>query len=221
MFSGLIAHLGRVASLRGDLRNGMVLTVEAPDAVAEGVADKDSVAINGVCLTVVKHDARTMTFDIVPESITRAGFDDLREGAPVNVELSLRLGDRLGGHLVYGHVDATAPIAGKPVEGQGHRLTIERPAAVARYIVEKGFIAVDGVSLTIAAVTPEYFSVALIPETSRRTTLGTKGVGDRVNIEIDPVARYAFAAMDEYRGSNDATAATAATAAELAWAYEI
>jgi riboflavin synthase len=218
MFSGLIAHLGRVAALRGDVRNGMVLTVEAPGAVADGVADKDSVAINGVCLTVVKHDAQTLTFDIVPESITRAGFDDLREGAPVNVELSLRLGDRLGGHLVYGHVDASAAIAGKPVEGQGHRLTIERPGSVARYIVEKGFIAIDGVSLTIASVTPEYFTIALIPETSRRTTLGSKGVGDRVNIEIDPVARYAFAAMDEYRGASEAAAATDA---ELAWAYEI
>ncbi|MGA2395768.1 MAG: riboflavin synthase [Candidatus Lustribacter sp.] len=218
MFSGLISHLGRVAALRGDLRNGMVLTVEAPGAVAEGVAEGDSIAINGVCLTVVKHDARTLTFDIVPESIARAGFDDLREGAPVNVEPSLRVGDRLGGHLVYGHVDANATIAGKPVEGQGHRLTIERPPAVARYIVEKGFIAIDGVSLTIASVTPEYFTIALIPETSRRTTLGAKGVGARVNIEIDPVARYAFAAMDEYRGASDANAATDA---ELAWAYEI
>lgn len=218
MFSGLIAHLGRVAALRGDVRNGMVLTVDAPDAVADGVAEGDSVAINGVCLTVVKHDARTLTFDIVPESVTRAGFDDLREGAPVNVELSLRLGDRLGGHLVYGHVDANAAIAGKPVEGQGHRLTIERPGSVSRYIVEKGFIAIDGVSLTIASVTPEYFTIALIPETSHRTTLGTKGVGDRVNIEIDPVARYAFAAMDEYRGASEAGTATDA---ELAWAYEI
>ena len=218
MFSGLIAHLGRVASLRGDLRNGMVLTVEAPDAIAEGVAEKDSIAINGVCLTVVKHDARTMTFDIVPESIVRAGFDELREGGPVNVELSLRMGDRLGGHLVYGHVDATAAIVGKPVEGQGHRLTIERPDAVARYIVEKGFIAIDGVSLTIASVTPEYFTIALIPETARRTTLGTKDAGARVNIEIDPVARYAFAAVDAYRVTDDAGGATVD---ELAWAYEI
>ncbi len=218
MFSGLIAHLGRVASLRGDLRNGMVLTVEAPDAIAEGVAEKDSIAINGVCLTVVSHDHRTMTFDIVPESIVRAGFDDLREGDPVNVELSLRLGDRLGGHLVYGHIDANAAIAGKPIEGQGHRLTVELPAAVGRFIVEKGFIAIDGVSLTIASVTPEYFTVALIPETSRRTTLGSKGAGARVNIEIDPVARYAFAAVDAYRASADSGAATDA---ELAWAYEI
>src|SRR5471032_101350 len=151
MFSGLIAHLGRVASLRGDLRNGMVLTVEAPDAVAEGVAEKDSIAINGVCLTVVKYDTSTMTFDIVPESIVRAGFDDLREGDPVNVELSLRLGDRLGGHLVYGHVDATARIVSKVPEGQGHRLTVEVPPTLAPFIVEKGYVAVDGVSLTVAA----------------------------------------------------------------------
>jgi riboflavin synthase len=217
MFSGLIAHLGRVASLRGDLRNGMVLTVEAPGAIAEGVAEKDSIAINGVCLTVVKYDARTMTFDIVPESIVRAGFDEVREGDPVNVELSLRMGDRLGGHLVYGHVDATAAIVGKPAEGQGHRLTIERPDAIARFIVEKGFVAIDGVSLTIASVTPDYFTIALIPETARRTTLGTKGVGSRINIEIDPVARYAIAAADAYRVIDDA----GATVDELAWAYEI
>jgi riboflavin synthase len=217
MFSGLISHLGRVASLRGDLRNGMVLTVEAPDAIAEGVAEKDSIAVNGVCLTVVKFDQRTLTFDIVPESIIRAGIDELHEGDPVNVELSLRMGDRLGGHLVYGHVDANAAIVGKPAEGQGHRLTIERPAPSERFIVEKGFIAIDGISLTIASVTPEYFTIALIPETSRRTTLGTKGVGARVNIEVDPVARYAFAAVDAYRGVDDASA----TDAELEWAYEI
>jgi len=218
MFSGLIAHLGRVASLRGDLRNGMVLTVEAPGAIAEGVAEKDSIAINGVCLTVIAHDARTMTFDVVPESIIRAGFADLHEGDPVNVELSLRVGDRLGGHLVYGHVDANAAIAGKPVEGQGHRLAIELPGAVERFIVEKGFVAIDGVSLTVASVTPGYFTIALIPETARRTTLGTKGVGARVNIEVDPVARYALAAVDAYRRAEDAGGATDD---ELAWAYEI
>jgi riboflavin synthase len=218
MFSGLIAHLGRVASLRGDVRNGMVLTVEAPGAVAEGVAEKDSIAINGVCLTVVSFDARTLTFDVVPESIMRAGFDLLREGDPVNVELSLRMGDRLGGHLVYGHVDASAAIVGKPVEGQGHRLTIERPATIGRFIVEKGFIAIDGVSLTIASVSENAFTIALIPETSKRTSLGSKEKGARVNVEIDPLARYAFAAVDAYR---DSTESGQATIDELAWAYEI
>jgi riboflavin synthase len=218
MFSGLIAHLGRITALRGDVRNGMVLTIEAPGAVADGVAEKDSIAVNGVCLTVVSHDARSITFDVVPETVVRAGFDALREGDPVNVELSLRLGERLGGHLVYGHVDANAAITGKLVEGQGHRLTIERPASIARYIVEKGYIAVDGVSLTIASVRENDFTIALIPETSRRTTLGTKAHGARVNLEVDPVARYAFAAVDAYREADDAGAATEA---ELEWAYEI
>jgi riboflavin synthase len=115
-------------------------------------------------------------------------------------------------------VDANAAIVGKPAEGQGHRLAIERGGAIERFIVEKGFIAIDGVSLTIASVTPDFFTIALIPETSRRTTLGSKGVGARVNIEIDPVARYAFAAVESYRGADDAGSPTDD---ELAWAYEI
>jgi len=214
MFSGLIAHLGRVATIDGDAARGMRLVVEAADAIAAGVAGGDSVAIDGVCLTVTAHDARTMTFDVVPESMIRAGFGALRPGAPVNVELSLRLGDRLGGHLVYGHVDATAAILAKAPEGQGHRLTLERPAAMAALIVEKGYIAVDGVSLTVASVAADRFTIALIPETEQRTTLGTKGPGARVNLEADPVARYATAAIHAY-------APNGATSDELAWAYEI
>jgi riboflavin synthase len=139
-------------------------------------------------------------------------------GDPVNVELSLRMGERLGGHLVYGHVDASAEIVGKPVEGQGHRLTIERPSTIGRLIVEKGFIAIDGVSLTIASVSEHAFTIALIPETSKRTSLGSKDKGARVNIEIDPLARYAFAAVDAYRDTADSGGATID---ELAWAYEI
>ena len=216
MFSGLIAHLGRVASVRGSLAEGMSLTIASSGAAADGVADGDSVAVNGVCLTVVRHDAGTMSFDVVPESIRRAGFDTLREGDPVNVELSLRLGDRLGGHLVYGHVDAAATIVAKDAEGQGHRLTIERPAQIAPYIVEKGYIAVDGVSLTVASASKAHFAIALIPETSRRTTLGGKPAGARVNLEVDPVARYAIGALDAYRADDRTT-----TPDELAWAYEI
>jgi riboflavin synthase len=214
MFSGLIAHEGRVAAIEGDAARGMRLVVEAPDAVADGVAAGDSIAINGVCLTVVAFDARTMTFDVVPETVIRAGFMGVRAGDPLNVELSLRLGDRLGGHFVYGHVDASARVLSKDPEGQGQRLTLERPAAIASYIVEKGYIAVDGVSLTIASVAADRFTIALIPETLKRTTLGPKAVGAYVNLEIDPVARYAIAAMHDYvRGG--------ASSDELAWAYEI
>jgi riboflavin synthase len=214
VFSGLIAHLGRVAAIDGDAARGMRLVVEAPDAIAQGVAAGDSIAIDGVCLTVVAHDARSLTFDVVPESVVRAGFCALRAGAHVNVELSLRLGDRLGGHLVYGHVDATAAIVAKEREGQGHRLTVERPSAMAALIVEKGYIAVDGVSLTVASVSADRFTIALIPETEQRTTLGTKGPGTRVNLEADPVARYAIAAIHAY-------APNGASSEELAWAYEI
>jgi riboflavin synthase len=214
MFSGLIAHLGRVVAIDGDVERGMRLTIEAPDAIAEGVEEKDSIAVNGVCLTVVAYTAQAMSFDVVPESIRRAGFASLSVGSPVNIELSLRLGDRLGGHLVYGHVDGRAKILAKPVEGQGHRLVVERPAAIARFIVEKGYITVDGVSLTVASVEDDAFTIALIPETSKRTTLGPKGPGAEVNLEVDPVARYAVAAIEAYAPTN-------VTRDELAWAFEI
>jgi riboflavin synthase len=217
VFSGLIAHDGRVASVEGDARRGLTLVVEAPDAVAAGVALGDSVAVNGVCLTVVAFDARTMRFDVVPETVARTGFDRLRAGDRLNVELSLRLGDRLGGHLVYGHVDANASILAKEPEGQGFRLHVVLPDSLATLIVEKGYVAVDGVSLTVASANNERFTIALIPETARRTTLGTKGPGDRVNLEADPVARYAQGAIAAYAQHRD----SAPTADEVAWAYEI
>jgi len=218
LFSGLIAYLGKVAGLVPDPRGGVQLRIASPGAVAEGVAPKDSVAIGGVCLTVVACDSETMTFDVVPETLERSALGALAVGSPVNVELSLRLGDRLGGHLVYGHVDATARIAAKVAEGQGHRLTVELPAALAPYIVEKGYVAVDGTSLTVAAVRGDRFEIALIPETSARTTLGSKGPGDPVNLEIDPIARYALAAAVHY----ERTSSTASPSSdELAWAYEI
>lgn len=217
MFSGLIVHDGRVASIDGDRARGMTLVVEAPAAIADGVALGDSVAVNGVCLTVVGFDARTMRFDVVPETVQRTGFDALRAGDRLNVELSLRLGDRLGGHLVYGHVDGNASILEKHAEGQGFRLWVALPDALVPYIVEKGYVTVDGVSLTVASADRDRFSIALIPETARRTTLGPKGPGDRVNLEIDPVARYAHAAMTAYAQH----AGDGPSEDEVAWAYEI
>ena len=198
MFSGLIAHAGVVVAIEGDAAHGMTLVVEAPGALADGVAHGDSVAVNGVCLTVVAFDDRTMRFDVVPETLRRAAFDGLREGDRVNVELSLRLGDRLGGHLMYGHVDAYATIVSREPEGQGFRLVVELPQTLRPFVVEKGYVAVDGVSLTVAATSSETFSIALIPETARRTTLGTKRAGDRVTIEVDPVARYVQGALTAY-----------------------
>lgn len=215
MFTGLIAHLGRVVSAERDPRGGARLIIEAPDAIAEGVVPKDSIAIDGVCLTVVECDDRTFTFDVVPETIERSTLGALQPNGSVNVELSLRFGDRLGGHLVYGHVDATASIAAKTREGQGSRISIALPDALAPYVVEKGYIAVDGISLTVAAVRPGRFEIALIPETSERTTLGRKDPGSPVNLEIDPIARYALGAAEQYFRS------PSATSDELAWAFEI
>lgn len=217
MFSGLILHDGRVAAVEGDARRGLTLVVDAPEAIADGVAVGDSVAVNGACLTVVAFDARTMRFDVVPETVARTGFDRLRAGDRLNVELSLRVGDRLGGHLVYGHIDDTASILAKEPEGQGFRLHVVLPDGLAPFIVEKGYVAVDGVSLTVASADRERFTIALIPETARRTTLGSKGPGDRVNLEIDPVARYAQGAVAAYTQQRD----SAPTADEVAWAYEI
>ena len=216
MFSGLIAFGGRVGALDGDESRGLTLTVEAPDAIADGVALGDSVAVNGVCLTVVAFDERTMRFDVIPETVRRTGFDALRPGDRLNVELSLRLGDRLGGHLVYGHVDGNASILEKEPEGQGVRLHIVLPDDLAPFIVEKGYVAVDGVSLTVASVADDRFTIALIPETLRRTTLGAKGPGDRVNLEVDPVARYARGAALAYAHHDGVPSAD-----EVAWAYEI
>jgi len=215
MFGGLISHLARVVALESDPRGGARLRIEAPEAIAEGVAEKDSIAIDGVCLTVVACDGRTCTFDVVPETLNRSTLGTLRAGASVNLELSLRLGDRIGGHFVYGHVDATAPLLDKTPEGQGFRLSLGVPAELEPFLVEKGYVALDGVSLTIAAVRSGRFEIALIPETLARTTFGTRAPGERVNLEIDPIARYACAAAAYYaRGHGDA-------GDELSWAYEI
>lgn len=214
MFSGLIAHLARVERIEGDLDRGIRLIVRSPEAISEGIVPKDSIAINGVCLTATEVLADTIAFDVVPETIRRAAFVGLRAGDALNLELSLRLGDRLGGHLVYGHVDANAEIVAKEREGQGHRLAIATPASIASFIVEKGYITVDGVSLTVASVAAGRFTIALIPETSARTTLGIKGPGSIVNLEVDPIARYAQAALAAYAPHDSSTA-------ELAWAYEI
>jgi riboflavin synthase len=215
MFTGLIAHLGRVRDVEVDPRGGVTLRAFVPTLPPDAVEAKDSISVNGVCLTLVARDGDLLAFDVVPETLQRSNLGALRAGDPLNIELSLRLGDRLGGHLVYGHIDAAAPIRLRVQEGQGSRIAIELPESLQRFIVEKAFVAVDGVSVTVAAVRDGRFEVAVIPETAARTTLGSKGTGDVVNLEIDPVARYVL-------GSADAYAATDTVSSdELAWAYEI
>jgi riboflavin synthase len=170
---------------------GMRLRLRCENASDEEVEPKDSIAVNGVCLTATDVDHNIIDFDVVPETLSRSNLGALREGDTVNLEYSLRLGDRLGGHFVYGHVDAAAQVLSRAAEGQGERMRIELPQALRRYVCEKAFISVDGVSVTVASAGEDWFELALIPETLRRTTLGRRDAGDRVNLEIDPLARYA------------------------------
>lgn len=191
MFSGLISYNGTVQHLEPLAGGGMRLRLRAENASDEEVEPKDSIAINGVCLTATQVDHNIIDFDVVPETLSRSNLGSLRQGDTVNLEYSLRLGDRLGGHFVYGHVDAGANVISRIPEGQGERMRIELPQALHRYVPEKAFISVDGVSVTVAAVGEGWFELALIPETLQRTTLGRRNAGDRVNLEIDPLARYA------------------------------
>jgi riboflavin synthase len=194
MFTGLIVHMAKVTQIVPS-DGGVELAVEKPAGFI-GAQDGDSIAISGVCLTL-KDDARDLVFDVIPETLQRSNLGSLMVGDLVNVEPSLRFGDFVGGHMVYGHVDTTSKILGKDQEGQGYRLWCATPPVLRRLIVEKGYISLDGVSLTIAQVEEGRFAVALIPETLKRTTLGRKGVGLSVNIEADPVARYVAAQLQD------------------------
>ena len=158
-------------------------------------AQGDSIAVNGVCLTVAGRRDRMFDFDVIPETLRAQQPGAPAAGAVVNIEPSLRVGDSLDGHLVYGHVDATTVVQSVDVEGQGSRMWCTTPATIAPLVCLKGYVALEGVSLTVAAVDEGRFSVALIPETLKRTSLGRKGPGDVLNIEADPVARYVAAVL--------------------------
>lgn len=195
MFSGLIGYRGQIVSAESEEGGGVRLRVRCQGVKREAPQPKDSVAIDGVCLTVTKVDEKILQFDVVPETLARSTLGARGPGDVVNVEYSLRVGDRMGGHFVYGHVDATAEVLSRTTEGQGERVRIERPEALAAMIPDKAFIAVDGVSVTVAGTGDGWFEVALIPETLERTTLGRREEGSRVNLEVDPLARYAAEAL--------------------------
>jgi riboflavin synthase len=184
MFTGLVREVGTVASFAGSR-----LTIDAPET-ARGRQLGDSVAIDGVCLTVVACDDEALSFDAVPETLGRTALAALAEGSKVNLEPALRAGDALGGHYVQGHVDGVGTVRSVEPEGDGKRMAFDAPAQLLRYIVEKGSIAVQGTSLTVAAVDESGFEVALIPHTLEATTLGALRPGDRVNLETDVLAKY-------------------------------
>lgn len=193
MFSGVIGSTGAVIEVSPLLDGGLTLRLRCSDAAQEGAEPKDSIAVNGVCLTATRVQRDVVTFDVVPETLDRSTLGALLVGEEVNLEYALRVGDRIGGHFVYGHVDASSAVVDVAVQGQGVRMRIERPPKLARYIVEKAFVSVDGVSVTVASADADWFELALIPETLSRTSLGRRKVGDHVNLEIDPIARYVIA----------------------------
>jgi riboflavin synthase len=188
VFTGIVEELGEVVA-RTELADAARLTVRGP-LVTSDVAAGDSIAVNGVCLTVVDADAGIFTADVMRETLDRSSLGGLSAGSPVNLERAVRVQDRLGGHLVQGHVDGTASILSVRAAEHWTVVTVSLPTDLARYVVEKGSITVDGVSLTVSAVGHNSFEVSLIPTTLERTTLGRKGVGDAVNLEVDITAKY-------------------------------
>jgi riboflavin synthase len=187
MFTGLVAGTGAVESLdRGD--DGLRLRVRTD--LASELGPGDSVAVNGVCLTAVESDGAGFSADVMAETLRRSSLGPLAAGDEVNLELPLRAGDRLGGHMVQGHVDATGRVAAVSEDGLARVVRIAAPPEMLRYVVEKGSIAVDGVSLTVASVDVDGFTVSLIPETLERTNLGAAAPGRVVNLEVDVVAKY-------------------------------
>jgi riboflavin synthase len=181
VFTGLVQQVGTVASIdAGRLR------IDAALELAEG----DSVSVNGVCLTAARVEADAFELDVTDETLRRSSLGALEPGSPVNLELALRASDRLGGHIVQGHVDGVGRIESAAEEGFARVVRIAAPAELLRYVVEKGSIAVDGVSLTVTEVDEDGFSVSLIPETLERTTFGKAEAGGSVNLEVDVVAKY-------------------------------
>ncbi|HEY7836735.1 MAG TPA: riboflavin synthase [Solirubrobacteraceae bacterium] len=187
MFTGLIADLGSVEAVERD-GDGAALRIRT--RLAGELAGGDSVAVNGVCLTATAVDAEGFRTEAMPETLARSSLGSLRAGAPVNLELAMRASDRLGGHIVQGHVDGTGTVAAVTAEGISRVLEIDADPELVRYLVEKGSVAVDGVSLTVSALRDDGFAVSLIPETLARTTLGALGAGDAVNIEVDVLAKH-------------------------------
>jgi len=198
VFTGLVEEVGRVVDVRPN-QEGARLTLRAP-GVRGDLAVGDSVSVNGACLTAVALTGDGFAVDAVAETLRRTALGDLGAGDPVNLERALRLGDRLGGHLVQGHVDATGRVAAARSEGESAVLRVAAPEQVLRYVVEKGSVAVDGVSLTVAARLPDAFEVALIPHTMAETTLGPDAVGRAVNLEVDLVAKYVEALVAPHIG---------------------
>jgi riboflavin synthase len=189
MFTGIVEELGEVVGLTAADGDCAVVTVRGP-VVTSDAKHGDSISVNGVCLTVIDNVDGSFTADVMGETLRRSSLGSLQPGSPVNLERAATLGTRLGGHLVQGHVDGVARILAREPAEQWEVLRFSLPAELSRYVVEKGSITVDGVSLTVMEVSDDAFAVGLIPTTLKLTVLGHKQVADPVNLEVDVVAKY-------------------------------
>jgi len=194
MFTGIIEEIGTVKRIvRGDL--SIQLSI-ACSRILDGIKIGDSIAVNGICLTVTDLESRSFWAHVMPETMRKTGLDKLSPSDKVNLERALLLSDRLGGHIVTGHVDGTGIIADRTAEGNAIWLTVKAPDFIMKYIVMKGSVALDGTSLTVAYADEECFKVSLIPLTAGATTLGSAKTGDVVNIECDIIGKYAERLLD-------------------------
>ena len=189
MFTGIVEELGEVVYLADAGGDSAVIAVRGP-VVTSDARHGDSISVNGVCLTVIDNVDGVFTADVMGESLRRSSLGALRPGSPVNLERAATAGTRLGGHLVQGHVDGVGKIIAREPADEWEVLRFSLPPELARYVVEKGSITVDGVSLTVMEVTDDAFAVGLIPTTLKVTVLGAKAVGDPVNLEVDVIAKY-------------------------------
>ncbi|MGP3634509.1 riboflavin synthase [Streptomyces sp. 24-1644] len=188
MFTGIVEELGEVTAVE-ELDDASRFRLRGP-VVTEGAKHGDSIAVNGVCLTVVDLGEHEFTADVMAETLNRSSLGALAVGSRVNLERPMALGGRLGGHIVQGHVDGTGRIVDREVSENWEIVRISLPRDLTRYVVEKGSITVDGVSLTVVEAGPDYFTISLIPTTLALTTLGLKQAGDPVNLEVDVIAKY-------------------------------
>ena len=194
MFTGIVEELGSVRSI-SDLGDAARLAIQGPEVTSDAQPG-DSISVNGVCLTVVELMDGVFTADVMQETLNRSALGALDAGSSVNLERAARVDSRLGGHIMQGHVDGVATVSDISPTENWTTMTFDLPPGLSRYVVEKGSIAVDGVSLTVVAVDDATFAVSLIPTTLTHTTLGSRRVGDAVNIEVDVIAKYVERLME-------------------------
>ncbi len=191
MFTGIVEEIGVIKE------KGANFFVIAADKVLEELKQGDSIAVNGVCLTITEFSQHIFKVDIMPETLKMTNLAACAIGERVNLERAMRLGDRLGGHLVSGHIDGLGRVVKKSIEGENQTLQISVPRQLSKYIVKKGSVAVEGISLTVAEVKGEEFTICLIPHTLKTTTLSKKNVGDLLNIEVDMIGKYVEKLLDK------------------------